>query len=328
MCVLQSILTNRKEEKCAYSNFQHRRIAVFRVSHYNRAMKSGLIAVVGRPSSGKSTLLNTICGQKVSITAPSPQTTRNTVRGILSEERGQLVFLDTPGYHNSQQKFNRYLKQLAHSTLEEADVILYVLDPRRAPGPEETQLMQVLADSDKPVIAAINKTDLNPPRLAEVQQRVAEQLPHSLAYPISALNGFGVRDLIAGLFLQAPEGELMYPQEYYTDQDPEFRITEIIREQAVNRVREELPHALYVEIADMEMQEERHLLWTRAVIYVERESQKGIIVGKQGSMIKKIRVAAEQELAELFPYAIKLDLRVKVDPKWRSRDGLLEKLIH
>ncbi|MFW6208545.1 MAG: GTPase Era [Spirochaetota bacterium] len=291
-------------------------------------MKSGLIAVVGRPSSGKSTLLNTICGQKVSITAPSPQTTRNTVRGILSEERGQLVFLDTPGYHNSQQKFNRYLKQLAHSTLEEADVILYVLDPRRAPGPEETQLMQVLADSDKPVIAAINKTDLNPPRLAEVQQRVAEQLPHSLAYPISALNGFGVRDLIAGLFLQAPEGELMYPQEYYTDQDPEFRITEIIREQAVNRVREELPHALYVEIADMEMQEERHLLWTRAVIYVERESQKGIIVGKQGSMIKKIRVAAEQELAELFPYAIKLDLRVKVDPKWRSRDGLLEKLIH
>ncbi|MFW5712581.1 MAG: GTPase Era [Spirochaetota bacterium] len=291
-------------------------------------MKSGLIAVVGRPSSGKSTLLNTICGQKVSITAPSPQTTRNTVRGILSEERGQLVFLDTPGYHNSQQKFNRFLKQLAHSTLEEADVILYVLDPRRAPGPEETQLMQVLADSDKPVIAAINKTDLNPPRLAEVQQRVAEQLPHSLAYPISALNGFGVRDLIAGLFLQAPEGELMYPQEYYTDQDPEFRITEIIREQAVNRVREELPHALYVEIADMEMQEERHLLWTRAVIYVERESQKGIIVGKQGSMIKKIRVAAEQELAELFPYAIKLDLRVKVDPKWRSRDGLLEKLIH
>ena len=328
MCVLQSILTIRKEEKCAGADFMFRRIAVFPISHYNRAMKSGLIAVVGRPSSGKSTLLNTICGQKVSITAPSPQTTRNTVRGILSEERGQLVFLDTPGYHNSQQKFNRYLKQLAHSTLEEADVILYVLDPRRAPGPEEIQLMQTLADCGKPVIAALNKTDLNPTRLAEVQQRVAEQLPHSLAYPISALNGFGVRDLLAGLFLQAPEGELMYPEEYYTDQDPEFRITEIIREQAVNRVREELPHALYVEIADIEMQEERHLLWARAVIYVERESQKGIIVGKQGSMIKKIRVAAERELAELFPYAIKLDLRVKVDPKWRSRDGLLEKLIH
>ncbi len=239
-----------------------------------------------------------------------------------------MVFLDTPGYHNSQQKFNRYLKQLAQSTLEESDVILYVLDPRRAPGPEETQLMQVLADSGKPVITAINKTDLNPPRLAEVQQKVAELLPHSLAYPISALNGFGVKDLIAGLFLQSPEGELMYPEEYYTDQDPEFRITEIIREQAVNRVREELPHALYVEIADMEMQEERHLLWARAVIYVERESQKGILVGKQGSMIKQIRVSAERELAKLFPYAIKLDLRVKVDPKWRSRDGLLEKLIH
>jgi GTPase len=291
-------------------------------------MKSGLIAVVGRPSSGKSTLLNTICGHKVSITAPSPQTTRNTVRGILSEERGQLVFLDTPGYHNSQQKFNRYLKQLAQSTLEDSDVILYVLDPRRRPGPEEIQLMQVLETSEKPVITAMNKTDLKPPRMEDVQHTLAEQLPRSLAYPISALKGFGVSDLVAGLFLQAPEGEPMYPEEYYTDQDPEFRITEIIREQAVNRVWEELPHALYVEIADMEMQEERHLLWARAVIYVEKESQKGIIVGKQGSMIKKIRIAAEQDLAKLFPYAVKLDLRVKVDPKWRTRDGLLEKLIH
>lgn len=269
-----------------------------------------------------------MCGHKVSITAPSPQTTRNTVRGILSEERGQLVFLDTPGYHNSQQKFNRYLKQLAQSTLEDSDVILYVLDPRRRPGPEEIQLMQVLAASGKPVITAMNKTDLKPPRMEEVQRTLAEQLPHSMAYPISALNGFGVSDLLAGLFLQAPEGEPMYPEEYYTDQDPEFRITEIIREQAVNRLWEELPHAVYVEIADMEMKEERHLLWARAVIYVEKESQKGIIVGKQGSMIKKIRVAAEKDLAELFPYAVKLDLRVKVDPKWRTRDGLLEKLIH
>ncbi len=291
-------------------------------------MKSGLIAVIGRPSSGKSTLLNRICGHKVSITAPSPQTTRNTIRGILSENRGQLVFLDTPGYHDSQQKYNRYLKQLAQSTLEECDAILYVLDPRTQPGVEESRLMQVLAASGKPVIAAVNKTDLNPPRLAEAQQKVAELLPHSMVYPISALNGFGVRDLVAGLFLQAPEGELMYPEEYYTDQDPEFRITEIIREQAVNRVRDELPHALYVEIADMEMKEERHMLWARAVIYVEKESQKGMIVGKQGSMIKKIRVAAERELGELFPYAVKLDLRVKVDPKWRTRDQLLQRLIH
>src|SRR6056297_1691416 len=295
---------------------------------YNGDMKAGLIAVIGRPSSGKSTLMNKICGHKVSITAPSPQTTRNTVRGILSEDRGQLVFLDTPGYHNSDKKFNRYLKQIAHSTLEESDAILYVLDPHRLPGAEEIQLMQVLAAGNKPVITAVNKTDLNPPQLKGVQQKVVEQLPHSLIYPISALNGFGVRDLVAGLFLQAPEGELMYPKEYYTDQDPEFRITEIIREQAVNRTREELPHAVYVEIADMEMQEERHLLWARAVIFVEKESQKGMLVGKEGSMIKKIRVSAEKELRELFPYAVKLDLRVKVDPKWRTRDQLLQRLIH
>jgi GTP-binding protein Era len=136
-----------------------------------------------------------------------------------------------------------------------------------------------------------------------------------------------VKDLLAGLFLQAPDGELFYPEDYYTDQDPEFRITEIIRGETVNRVRQELPHAVYVDIVDSEMVEERHLLKVRAVIYVERESQKGMIVGKKGGMIREIRLSAEKELAEIFPYKVALDLRVKVDPKWRSRDQQLKNLI-
>ncbi|MDY7029744.1 MAG: GTPase Era [Spirochaetota bacterium] len=293
-------------------------------------MKAGLIAVVGRPSSGKSTLLNRICGHKVSITAPSPQTTRNTVRGIFTDERGQLVFLDTPGYHNSERKFNIYMKNLARSTLQECDLVLYIIDAHRVPGPEEEELMKLLQESKHPVVTAINKIDLNPAgeALGRLQKELRAHLPDSPVHAISALTGDGVEELMQTLFGSAPEGELMYPEEYYTDQEPEFRISEVIRENAVNRVRQELPHSIYVEIEDLEAREEEQLLWIRAVINVERESQKGMLVGKKGAMIKQIRKESERELAEIFPYRIQLDLRVKVDPKWRRKDQLLKRLIY
>ena len=291
-------------------------------------MKSALVALVGRPSSGKSTILNTICGHKIAIVAPSPQTTRNTVRGILSEERGQIVFLDTPGFHDSRKKLNRHLRRLAESSLEESDMVLYVMDASRRTGQEEHSLMQLIAESGLPTLVALNKTDLGTKRLAEMQSQVTELLPEAILYPVSAKKGSGIQDLKTGLFLHAPEGELMYPEEYYTDQDPEFRITEIIREQAVIRMREELPHSLYVEIADTELAEEQQKLWVRAVIFVERESQKGMVVGKGGAMIKAIRVGAEQELAELFPYTVSLDLRVKTAPNWQKDENVLGRLIH
>jgi GTP-binding protein Era len=291
-------------------------------------MKSALVALVGRPSSGKSTILNTICGHKIAIVAPTPQTTRNTVRGILSEERGQLVFLDTPGFHDSGKKLNRHLRRLAESSLEESDLVLYVMDAARRLGGEEQQLMRRIAESGLPTIVALNKIDLGTRRLAELQQAVTERLPEAIVYPVSAKKGRGIGDLATGLFLHAPEGELMYPEEYYTDQDPEFRISEVIREKAVTRLREELPHALYVEIADTELAEEQQKLWVRAVIFVERESQKGIVVGKGGTMIKAIRQGAEAELAELFPYKVELDLRVKTAPNWQKDDHLLGRMIH
>lgn len=293
-------------------------------------MKSSLTALIGRPSSGKSTLLNRICGHKVSITAPSPQTTRNTVRGIYTDERGQLVFLDTPGYHNSEKKLNMHLKNVAKATLQDCDLVLYVIDANRAFGPEEEELMELLHDAGKPVIAAVNKIDLGPKagNTAQLVREVNSRIPNVTVCTISALTGSGVDELMDTLFQEAPEGELLYPPEYYTDQDPEFRITEIIRENAVNRVRQELPYALYVEIEDLETREDTQLLWVRAVINVERESQKGMIVGKKGTMIKQIRVESERELAEIFPYRVKLDLRVKVDPKWRKKDQLLKRLIY
>jgi len=292
-------------------------------------MKSGLAAVIGRPSSGKSTLLNKICGHKVSITASSPQTTRNTVRGIYTDARGQIVFLDTPGYHISEKKMNLYLKNLATSSLEECDLILYVLDLTRSFGQEEEELVKMLSSSEIPVIAILNKSDLKPERdhIDNLEKMIRRRIPNSRTCAVSALQGTGVKELIDLLFEETPEGEMLYPEDYYTDQDPEFRISEIIREKTVNRVRQELPHAVYVEIEDLETRDNEETLWIRAVINVEKESQKGMVVGKKGSVIKEIRTSSQKELAELFPYKITLDLRVKVDPKWRRKDNLLKRMI-
>ncbi|MFW6343447.1 MAG: GTPase Era [Sediminispirochaetaceae bacterium] len=291
-------------------------------------MKSALIALLGRPSSGKSSILNSLCGHKIAIVASSPQTTRNTVRGILTEERGQLVFLDTPGFHVSRKKINRHLRRLAESTVDESDSILYVVDSYRKIGEEEEALIRLVSESGKPAIIALNKTDLGTRRLEQFGRIFSEKLPDASVYPVSAKTGFGMKDLKTGLYLAAPEGELMYPEEYYTDQDPEFRISEIIREQVVTRTREELPHAVYVEIQDTEFSQQGDSLWVRASIFVERESQKGIIVGKGGELIKRVRVESEKALAELFPYRVKLDLRVKTAPHWHKDDFLLRRLIH
>lgn len=289
--------------------------------------RSAFVAVVGRPSSGKSTLLNTICGHKVSIVSTVPQTTRNKVRGILTRTEGQLVFVDTPGFHHSEKKFNRYMREAVVSALEEVDLVLYVIDTSRAPGLEEEELSELLAPSAERLVVALNKTDLSGGHAEEYRYALGDSIPEDQVYPVSALNGNGVGELLERLYAMAPTGEQMYPEEFYTDQPPEFRVAEIIREQAITRTREEVPHAVYVDVADLQVSEGEDELWVRAFLVVERESQKGILVGKGGSMIRAIRLAAEAELAELFPYDVQLDLRVKVNPKWRRNDPLLRRLL-
>jgi GTPase len=289
--------------------------------------RSAFVAVVGRPSSGKSTLLNTICGHKVSIVSTVPQTTRNKVRGILTRPEGQLVFVDTPGFHHSEKKFNRYMREIVVSALDEVDLVLYVIDTSRRPGLEEEELSELLAPHAGRLVVALNKIDLAAGHADEYRYALREAIPDKQVYPVSALDGTGVSELLEKLFAMAPTGEQMYPEEFYTDQPPEFRVAEIIREQAIVRTREEVPHAIYVDVADMEMSEDGDELWVRAFLVVERESQKGILVGKGGGMIRSIRQEAEKELAELFPYAVRLDLRVKVSPKWRRNDPLLRRLL-
>jgi GTPase len=290
-------------------------------------VKSAVIAIVGRPSAGKSTLVNALCGGKVSIVSPVPQTTRNRVRGILTTEAGQIVFIDTPGFHLSERKFNTYMTDLVSSTIAETDLALYVVDGTRAVGDEERALLAALGRSSRPILACLNKADSGSPAWAVVRKQLEEALPGVALLEISALKGTGLDALREKLFSLCPEGEQMYPPDYYTDQTPEFRVAEIVREKAMLQTREEVPHALYVRVEDLEMHDDGATMWARGFICVERESQKGIVVGRGGERIREIVREAERELNEIFPWAVKLDMRVKVDHQWRKRDPLLRKLI-
>ena len=308
-------------------------------------MKSAVVTIVGRPSAGKSTLLNSLCGQKVSIVSPVPQTTRNTIRGVVSDPRGQLVVVDTPGFHLSGRKMNLRMKELVSESIEEVDLVLYVVDATRRAGEEETAIAESLAAQKTPVVIALNKMDAaiggsvptDEPSKQNTRALLGRVLPDVPICEISALSGDGVPNLLDLLFERSPEGEQMYPEEFYTDQPPEFRVAEIIREKAIERVHQEIPHSLYVEVADMELpdasaestedEDREPRLWIRAFLVAERESQKGILVGKGGAMIKEIRKAAQKEIQAVFPYRIYLDLRVKVNPKWRKSDSTLKRLI-
>ncbi len=292
--------------------------------------KSAFAAIVGRPSTGKSTLLNSLCGAKVSIVSPVPQTTRNTVRGIVNRPAGQIVFLDTPGFHISGKKLNLKLKELVLQALADADLVLYLLDATREPGPEEEALAgaiaSALASEPIPLLVAVNKID-HPDAAPEVAEAfVTGHFPGAPILRISGKNSVGLEPLLAALLDKAPEGPAWYPEEYYTDQEPVFRMAEIIREKIILHTREELPHAVYVEYSDSRKLDDGGLEASFDIV-VERESQKGIVIGKAGSMIRMIREEAEADLAELFDYTVKLRLQVRVDSSWKHDDKRLESLI-
>jgi GTP-binding protein Era len=271
-------------------------------------------------------LVNTICETKVSITSPTPQTTRNAIRGIYTDSRGQLVFMDTPGWHISDKSFNRRMQEVAVKTLDDCDLVLYMLDATRAPGEEERAVSYMLSGLSMPVVCCLNKTDiLNDRQIEEAKAYLEKALPGREIFEVSALEDNGIDDLLICLFSHAPEGDMLYPEDARTDQDLEFRISEIIREKAMNSVRDEIPHAIYVEISDLEYREDEGKVWIRAFINLERESQKGIMVGKGGENIKKIRKAAFKDIKAIFPnLSPELDLRVRVNPKWKTNERTLK----
>ena len=291
-------------------------------------MKCASVAIIGRPSSGKSTLLNTICESKVSITSPTPHTTRNAIRGIYTDSRGQLIFTDTPGFHLSEKKFQKRMQDIATSSLEETDAVLYLLDATRKPGSEEDAITYMLSGLSVPVVCCINKKDILTDRqIEEAQDYLKRSMPGRTVLVASARDDDGVDEILIELFRHAPEGEMLYDENTWTDQDLEFRIAEIIREKAMNSVTAEIPYAIMTEVSDLEYNETENKVWIRAFITVERESQKGIMVGKGGENIKKIRIASFKDIRKIFPQSkLELDLRVRVNGKWKSNDAILSKV--
>lgn len=291
--------------------------------------KTALVAIVGRPSSGKSTFLNTASGEKISIVSPMPQTTRNAVRGIVNTSLGQLVFIDTPGYHDSEKKFNLKLKGITAEQLDTADAVLYIIDSTRTPGEEEEMTSDLVKPYSAKTVIAVNKIDLKESRPAASRIFIAKQfpsIPASRVIDISAEEDKNINDVLKALYDISPDGEKMYPEEFYTDQEVDFRIAEIVREQAIMRLRDEIPHAIYVDISDMEWKKPGKELWVRAFLVVERESQKGMVIGKGAAMIKTIRVESIKALRKIFSYRIDLDLQVKVNKNWRQKDPVLAKI--
>lgn len=292
--------------------------------------KTALVAILGRPSAGKSTFINTACQEPVSIVSPIPQTTRNAIRGIVNTSFGQLVFVDTPGYHDSEKKLNLRLKSVTEETLEGADCILYVIDTTRVPGEEEKMNATLASKYVEHLVVALNKIDANDSKVKKSREFVKlylPELPEERILEMSAKNDSGINDVLRALYSVSPVAPALYTDDVYTDQDIAFRISEIVRGEAINRLQQELPHCLYVGVADLEQRGNNGKIWVRAFICVERDSQKGMVIGKGASMIKQIRLAAIKKIHEVFPFKVDLDLQVKVDKNWRQHDNTITKLI-
>ncbi len=294
-------------------------------------LKTAVVAIIGRPSAGKSTFLNTACQEDVSIVSPIPQTTRNAIKGIVNTSYGQLIFIDTPGYHDSEKKLNLRLRNVTETQLDGIDCVLYVIDSTRIPAEEEMHTAALLKGLEDKTVVAINKIDAPQSKVLPVRKFIQENLPSipsERIFEISAQKDTGINEVLKSLYDISPVGEPMYSEELATDQDLQFRVCEVIRGEAINRLSDEIPHAVYVEVADVEHRNDGKKLWIRAFLCVERESQKGIVIGKGAAKIKEIRLAALKKLSEIYIQKIDLDLQVKVNKNWRQKDNVLDRLIN
>ena len=286
------------------------------------------MALIGRPNVGKSTLMNALVGEKVAITSPIAQTTRNRLRGILTTSEAQYIFVDTPGIHKPQHQLGEVLVKNARSTIALVDLVLFVVDGTQPAGRGDQFIAQLLQHSNTPVILGLNKIDLqNPQAQAELLASYQALSPPDKPWPVaefSALSGVGTDRLLEDLAAGLEPGPYYYPPDLITDQPERFIMGELIREQILYQTREEVPHSVAV-VIDM-VEETPKITRVAATIYVERESQKGILIGKSGQMLKIIGSAARLQMQKLIAGQIYLELFVKVQPKWRQSRYQLEQL--
>lgn len=288
--------------------------------------RSGFVSILGRPNAGKSTLLNALLGTKLSIVADKPQTTRTTVQGVLTLPEAQIVFVDTPGIHDADTVFNRRMMESIKEALEERDLLLYLIDGTRRPGPEDEKSLELIKDTTTKVFALFNKIDLIEKKneLLPVIEAYSKLREFSEYFPISAETGEGLEALQAAILEQMPAGPAYYPEDYITDQPERFMASEIIREKILLTTRQEVPHSVAV-LVD-EWKEEGRLTRITATIHVERPGQKAIILGARGSLMKEIATAARLEIEKLLEKKVFLTLFVKVNPKWRENEAFLKEL--
>ena len=285
--------------------------------------RSGFVAVVGRPNVGKSTLLNALLGHKVAIVSNKPQTTRNTIQCVLTLESAQIVFLDTPGLHKPLHKLGEYMVKSTFHALEDVDVVLWLVEMGRWTAVEE-HIQGELAGVDQPVILVANKVDQVTPEEQEAFLReITERRDFAAVLGVSALEGTHLPELVEAILDRLEEGPQYYPEDWITDHPERFVIAEFIREELLTRTEEEIPHSIAVDVDEIKEDTKKNLMRIRATIYVERESQKGIIIGKRGSMLKEVGTGARMQIEKLLGVKVYLDLWVKVKKDWRNKQGAL-----
>lgn len=287
--------------------------------------KSGFVALIGRPNVGKSTLLNYLVGQKVAIMSPQPQTTRNKISGIYTDDQEQIVFIDTPGIHKPKNKLDDFMDKSSYSALDEVDVVLFMVEPEPA-GKGDQYIAELLNKIKKPVFLVINKIDkVHPDELLSIIDSYKNLGDFAEIVPISASQGNNVSELIKTVAKYLPEGPQFYDADQLTDRPEYFIVAELIREQVLKLTHEEVPHATAV-VVDRMRDHEGGKLQVEATIYVERPGQKGIIIGKKGQMLKQIGIAARQEIEALLGEKVNLRLWVKVQKNWRSDPVFLKSI--
>ena len=290
-------------------------------------MKSGSVSFIGRPNAGKSTLLNTIVGAKVAIVSDKPQTTRSRILGVKNYPEGQVVFVDTPGIHRPLHRMNVRMVDAAVETLREVDVVVLVFDATTQPGHGDEYVSGLLEKIRTPVVLALNKIDaVAKARLLPLIERTQKWHDFAAIVPVSGQTGDGVDRLERVLLEQLPEGEAVYPEDFLTDQPERTLVAETVREKVLRHTRAELPFSTAVVVDKFDEEERDRLLRLYCTILVEQESQKAIVIGRGGDMIKRIGTEARKDLEDTFETRVFLDLRVKVNPDWRNDDRALDEL--
>lgn len=292
----------------------------------NKHFKSGFVAVIGRPNVGKSTLINSLIGQKIAIMSDKPQTTRNKIMCVLTTDNEQVIFLDTPGIHKPLHKLGEYMVKAAEGTLKEVDAILFVVDATEDLGGGERYIMERLQATKKPVILIVNKLDLiDRQSVLPIIEKYTKAYDFAGVVPISAKEKMNLDSLLAELNKYLPEGPQYYPADTVTDQPERLIAAEMIREKVLHLTRDEIPHAIAVDIEEMKSRA-NDKVYIRATIYVERESQKGIVIGKRGALLKEIGALARKDIETMLGSKTYLDLWVKVKKDWRDRSNVLHEL--